>query len=283
MTSSDRRLDVDRPQAARRYDALLGGKDNFLSDRASAELIREELPTVDLAARELRRFLGRAVYYLAADCGVRQFLDIGCGLPHTPNVHEIAQGVDSASRVVYVDPDPIVGAHARALLTSHPDGATYFRAGGLHDLEAILADDTVRTVIDFSRPVAVLMLAVLHFVPDDQHALDAINHITATVPPGSYVAVSHVTFDPLTAEHAARLNELAGHGGHGPFRARTHTEATALLHSLDLVEPGLVSVVDWHPDREPRPLIGAEEAVAYGAIARTPGGNRRAASGRRHA
>ncbi|PRY23980.1 S-adenosyl methyltransferase [Pseudosporangium ferrugineum] len=267
MTQPGEWLDLTRPQAARRYDALLGGKDNFESDRASAQQIRQELPSVDLAARELRRFLERVVHHLAADCGVRQFLDIGCGLPHAPNVPEIAQAVDPTTRVVYVDPDPLVGAHARALLTSHPDGAAHFRSGGLNDLDAILADDTVRDLIDFTKPVAVLLLAVLHFVPDDQHAYDALDHLRTALPPGSYVAVSHVTFDPLSADQADRLAKLADPGaGHGPFRARTHDQLTALLDGLELLEPGVVSVVDWHPDREPRPQIGADQAVAYGAL-----------------
>jgi SAM-dependent methyltransferase len=270
MTHPSEWLDPSRPQAARRYDALLGGKDNLHADRASAAHIRQELPSVDLAARELRRFLERVVYYLAADCGIRQILDIGCGLPHPPNVHDIAQAVDPTTRVVYVDPDPLVGAHARALLTSHPDGATSFTPGGLDDVDAVLADDTVRELIDFTKPVAILLLAVLHFVPEDQRAHDALDRIKAALPPGSYVAVSHVTFDALSADHAARLAKLAEPGaGHGPFRARTHHDITALLDGLELLEPGVVSVVDWHPDREPRPRISVEQAVAYGALART--------------
>jgi SAM-dependent methyltransferase len=264
-------LDASTPAPARRYDAMLGGKDNFEADRASADRIRRELPSVRLAAHELRRFLERVVHYLAADCGIRQFLDIGCGLPHTPNVHEIAQAVDPTSHVIYVDPDPLVGAHARALLSSHPDGAIYFRSGGLDDVDAILADDTVQDLIDFTRPVAVLLLAVLHYVPDDQHAHDALARITAGLPSGSYVAVSHVTFDPLAAEHAERLGKLAEPGaGHGPFRPRTHTDLTTLLDGLQVLNPGVVSVVDWHPDRDPRPQISAEQAVAYGALARNP-------------
>ncbi len=271
MTPPDERIDVSQPQAARRYDALLGGKDNFHADRTSADQIRQELPSVDKAARELRRFLERAVHYLAADCGIRQFIDIGCGLPHAPNVHEIAQTVDPTSHVVYVDPDPLVGAHARALLAGHPRGATYFQSGGLDDVEAVLGDDTVQKLIDFTRPVAVLLLAVLHFVPDDQHAHDALHRITAALPPGSYIALSHVTFDPLPADHAERLTKLTEPGaGHGPFRARTHTELTALLNELEVLKPGVVSVVDWHPDRDPRPQISAQQAVAYGALARKP-------------
>ncbi|MGA5304590.1 methyltransferase, FxLD system [Nucisporomicrobium flavum] len=269
MTNPEELIDASRPQAARRYDALLGGKDNFSSDRASAAQIRQELPSVDRAAQELRRFLERVVHYLAADCGIRQFIDIGCGLPHRPNVHEIAQAIDPTAHVIYVDPDPLVGAHARALLNSHPQGATYFKLGGLDDVHAILTDDTVQELIDFRKPAAVLLLAVLHFVPDDQHAHDGIDRLTAAVSPGSYVAVSHVTFDPLPTDHAERLAKLAEPGaGHGPFRARTHSELCALLNGLEVLEPGVVSVVDWHREREPHPQITGEQAVAYGVLAR---------------
>ncbi|BCJ51821.1 hypothetical protein Asp14428_32960 [Actinoplanes sp. NBRC 14428] len=264
-------IDETRPQAARRYNALLGGKDNFSSDRASAAQIRQELPSVDKAAQELRRFVERIVRYLATDCGVRQFVDIGCGLPHSPNVHEIAQAVDPTAHVVYVDPDPLVGVHARALLTSHPRGATYFRPGGLEDVDAILGDDRVRELIDVRKPVAVLLLAVLHFVADDQHARDGLRRLVAALPPAAYVAVSHVTFDPLPDDHVERLTKLAEPGaGHGPFRARSRTQLTALLDGLHLLEPGVVCVVDWRPDLAPRPQISAEQAVAYGVLARKP-------------
>ena len=261
-------IDTSRPAASRRYDALLGGKDNYAADRASADQLRQELPSVDLAAQELRQFMERAVHHLAADRGIRQFLDIGCGLPHAPNVHEIAQAVDPTSRIVYVDPDPLVGVHARALLTSHPDGVTDFILGGLEDIDAILAHDTVRTLLDFTQPVAVLLLAVLHFIPDDRRARRGIEQVHAALAPGSYVAVSHVTFDPLSPEQAERLTKLAEPGaGHGPFRARSHAEVTVLLNGWSLEPPGLVSVVDWRPAEQPRPQITAAEAAAYGVVA----------------
>nr|WP_221375096.1 SAM-dependent methyltransferase [Actinoplanes polyasparticus] len=264
-------FDVNRPAPARRYDVLLGGKDNFAPDRSSAEQIREELPSVDRAARELRAFLHRAVDFLAADCGVRQFLDIGCGMPYKPNVHEIAQTVHPDAHVAYVDPDLLVTVHARALMFSDPLGAVSVTEGGLDDIDAVLNAPTVRELIDFDQPVAVLLLAVLHFVVDDQHAQRALARIIDALPPGSYLALSHVTFDPLTPEHVERLTKLAEPGaGHGPFRPRTHAQITALLDGLELLPPGLVSVVDWCPDRQPQPQITEEEAVAYGVIARKP-------------
>ena len=269
MTPPGFPYDVNRPAPARRYDALLGGKDNFASDRSSAEEIREELPSVEQAARELRGFLQRAVNYLAADCGIRQFLDIGCGMPYKPNVHQIAQAVHPDARVAYVDPDPLVTVHARALMISDPLGAVSVTEGGLDDIDAVLNAPTVRELIDIDQPIAVLLLAVLHFVEDNQHARHALNRIIDALPPGSYLAISHVTFDPLTPEHIERLTKLAEPGaGHGPFRPRTHTEITALLDGLELLPPGLVSVVNWQPDRQPHPQITEEEAVAYGVIAR---------------
>jgi len=264
-------FDVNQPAPARRYDVLLGGKDNFAPDRSSAEKIREELPSVDRAARELRAFLHRAVHFLAADCGIRQFLDIGCGMPYKPNVHQIAQAVHPDAHIAYVDPDLLVAVHARALMFSDPLGAVSVTEGGLDDIDAVLNAPTVRELIDFDQPVAVLLLAVLHFVVDDQHAHRALARIIDALPPGSYLALSHVTFDPLTPEHIERLTKLAEPGaGHGPFRPRTDTEITALLGDLELLPPGLVSVVNWHPDRQPHPQITETQAVAYGVIARKP-------------
>ncbi|GIM97954.1 SAM-dependent methyltransferase [Paractinoplanes toevensis] len=271
MSAPDWRFDASRPAPARRYDALLGGKDNLAPDRDSAEQIREQLPSVGKAAAELRWFLQRVVHFLADDCGVRQFIDIGCGMPFTPSVHEIVQTVSPDSVVVYVDPDEMVAVHSRAMLVSHPDGAIRFVEGGLDDIDTVLSDPQVRGLIDFTQPVAVLLLAVLHFVDDDQHAAHALNRIIQALPAGSYLAVSHVTFDPLPADQARRLSKLAEPGsGHGPFRARSHAQISALLDGLDLMPPGLVSAVDWYPHRHPQPQIKAEEAVAYGVVARIP-------------
>ncbi|GAA3907110.1 SAM-dependent methyltransferase [Actinoplanes auranticolor] len=263
------RIDVSRPSPARRYNDLQGGKDNFRADRDSAAKLQQALPTIRLAAKELRRCMERQVAYLA-ERGVRQFLDIGCGLPQEPNVHEIAQAVDPSSRIVYVDCDELVGSHARALLVSSPEGTIQFVAGDLTDIGTVLRHRTTRDVLDFNQPIAVLLLAVLHFIVDDQRAYAAVDQIKAALTPGSYVALTHVTFDALEPETAEHLAGLAASMEHGPFRARTHREIATFLSGSELVEPGLVSTVEWHPERAPEPQATAEQAVAYAAIGRIP-------------
>ena len=261
----DDRLDFSRPSPARRYDALQGGKDNVAADRQSAAQLQDALPSIRLAAEELRRCMERQVGYLA-ERGVRQFLDIGCGLPHAPNVHEIAQAVDPRSRIVYVDSDALVGAHARALLTGTPDGVTEFVAGDLTDIDAILHHKSIRDVLDVDQPIAVLLLAVLHFIVDDHQAHTAVDRIKAHLTPGSYLALTHVTYDPLEPEKAPYHTGLAASMKHGPFKARTRPEVAAFLDGLQIVEPGLVSTVEWHPQRSPAPRAAVTEAVAYAAI-----------------
>ncbi len=263
------RLDFSRPSPARRYDQLQGGKDNVAADRRSAAELQKALPSIRLAARELRRAVERQVGYLA-ERGVRQFLDIGCGLPHEPNVHEIAQNIDPTSRIMYVDSDEVVSAHARALLISIPQGVTEFLAGDLTDIDTILHHKTTRDVLDFDQPIAVLLGAVLHFIVDDQQAYAAVEKIKAVLAPGSCLALTHVTFDPLEPEEAAHLTGLAESMDHGPFKARTRDQVAQFLQGLQILEPGLVSTIEWHPNLNPRPEATAEQAVAYAAIGRLP-------------
>jgi S-adenosyl methyltransferase len=262
-------IDVTRPSPARRYNDLQGGKDNFRADRDSAAKLQQALPSIRLAARELRRCMERQVAYLA-ERGVRQFLDIGCGLPQEPNVHEVAQAVDPTSRIVYVDCDELVGSHSRALLIGGPEGTIQFLDGDLTDIGTVLSHETTREVLDFSQPIAVLLLAVLHFIVDDERAYAAVDQIKAALAPGSYVALTHVTYDPLEPRTAAQLAELAESMDHGPFKARTRQEVAAFLHGLELVEPGLVSTVEWLPEHDPQPEATPYQAVAYAAIGRLP-------------
>jgi hypothetical protein len=231
--------------------------------------LQQALPSIRLAAQELRRCMERQVAYLA-ELGVRQFLDIGCGLPQEPNVHEIAQAVDPGSRIVYVDCDALVGSHSRALLVSTPEGSVQFVEGDLTDIGPVLRHETTREVLDFDQPIAVLLLAVLHFIVDDRRADAAVDQIKASLTPGSYVALTHVTFDPLAPGTAEHLAGLAASTDHGPFRARTRQEVAAFLSGLELVEPGLVSTVQWHPEQDPKPQATVEQAVAYAAIGRVP-------------
>jgi hypothetical protein len=269
---TDEPVDIDTsvPQAARRYDYLLGGKDNFAADRKSAEELRKAFPAIGIAARENRRFLRRAVHYLAADRGIRQFIDIGVGIPAAPNVHEIAQAVDPAARVVYVDNDPVVAAHARALLTGSRPGVRVFLTGDLRRPADILESPLTLGTLQADRPIGLLLIAVLPFV-DDDHAYGSVRRLCAGLPPGSHVAISHVTYDPLPDPVAARLRALSTRDpGHGSFRARTRAEVDRFLDGLEVLPPGLVSVVEWMPDRDPPAEATPIDVASYAAVARVP-------------
>ena len=258
-----RSVDFDRPSAARRYAYWMGGKDHFGPDRKSGDRIAEVFPDIAVAVEENRRFLRRAVSFLA-EAGVRQFLDIGCGMPSPPNVHEIAQDADPSSRVVYVDHDPVVLAHARALMADWLSGLVHVIDADLRNPHAILADAGVR-VLDFDQPVALLLVAVLHFVDDADDPYGILARLIEALPTGSYVAVSHATFDPLPRDVATHLGRQ---DGHGPFHARTRSEVEGFFAGLDLVDPGLVSTVEWQPHRLPHPQASPQQAIAYAGVGR---------------
>jgi hypothetical protein len=266
--SLPREIDTSGPHAARIYDYLLGGKDHFAVDRQTAEKAIAAIPTGWTAARENRAFLGRAVRYLAADVGIRQFLDIGTGLPSANNVHEVAQAVAPEARVVYVDNDPIVLAHARALLTSSTQGRTAYIEADLREPETILAHPVTRETIDFSRPLALMLVGILHFVPDEDGPARIVATLLEALPPGSYLAASHGApeFNPAGSAMWTRTYRESG----VPFQLRTADEFTELAFGgLEMVEPGLVVVSDWRPDRA-GPLPLAEEVGIVGAVARKP-------------
>jgi hypothetical protein len=246
---------------ARRYNYLLGGKDNFAADRASADAIEKGMPTIRLAALENRAFLQRAVKFLAEQ-GIRQFLDIGTGIPTADNTHQVAQRIDPAARIVYVDNDPIVLAHARALLTSTPEGVTAYIDADLREPRTILEDAEVRATLDWTQPIAVMLVAVLHFVRDDEDPQGIVDTILDALPPGSYVVASHSTWEYLPAE---AIEQLEAANGDGRFRARTGKQLGELFQRLDLIEPGVQSVAQWWPEEasQPRPAI---EDVAFNAI-----------------
>jgi hypothetical protein len=261
------KIDTSVPHPARRYDYWLGGKDNFAADRESGDRIAEAYPDIVTSVRENRRYMQRVVRYLAAEAGITQFLDIGTGIPTEPNVHQIAQGIKPAARVVYVDNDPLVMVHNRALMIGTREGVTEYVEGDLRAPQAILADSTVRDTLDFSKPVAVLLIAVLHFLDDDQQAYNVVSELVEQLPSGSYVAISQATYDPLPAETLDRLRVLAQRGGDGPFRPRSRNEFEKFFHGLNLVDPGVSSLVDWRPDLNPSPEAGVEAVAAYGAVA----------------
>jgi len=261
-------IDTSRPHPARMYDYYIGGKNHFAADRAVADRALESWPAGRIGLRENRRFLGRVVRYLAAEAGIRQFLDIGSGLPTTNNVHEIAQAVDPASRVVYVDNDPMVLAHARALLASAPEGRTAYIQADLRSPLDILNAPSARSVLDFSKPVALMLVAVLHFLAEEDKPETVISTLLDALPPGSYLAASHVTaeHDPVGIAGGQRAYQEAGLSMH----VRDADEFASLAFpGLELVPPGVLLVSEWRPDtRAPRPTPG--EVSIYGGVARKP-------------
>jgi hypothetical protein len=240
----DARFDTSVPHPARVYAYWLGGKDNYDADRKAAEEVMRLRPQVVASARANRQFLTRAVRYLAAGCRIRQFLDIGAGLPLPDNTHQAAQRVDPQSRVVYCDNDPVVLAHARALLTSTPQGTCEVIDADLHDPQTILAE--AGKTLDFSQPAAILLLAVLHFVPDADHPAEIVAALASALAPGSCVVISHLTGDfapePVAAAVTA-YNSLAP----VPVTARTHAQVTGLFGGLPLQPPAVVPVTQWRP------------------------------------
>jgi hypothetical protein len=262
------KIDTSRPHAARMYDYYIGGKNHFAADREVADAALACWPAGRIGLRENRRFLGRAVHYLAAEAGIRQFLDIGSGLPTTANVHEMAQAADPSCRVVYVDNDPMVLAHARALLTSAPEGDTAYIQADLRSPLDILWSPAVRSVLDFRQPVALMLIAVLHFLEDQDKPDAVLSALLDALPAGSYLAASHMTLehDPVGVGGGQRAYREAGL----PMRARDADEFASLAFSgLDLVPPGVVLVSEWRPDSNaPRPAPA--EVSCYGGVARKP-------------
>ena len=248
---------------ARMYDYLLGGKDNYAADRAAMETALKVNPEMAFTARANRAFLGRAVRYLAAEAGIRQFLDIGTGIPTAGNTHEIAQAIAPTSRVVYVDYDPVVLAHARALLNSHQAGATEYIDADLRDTGAVL--DGARKVLDFTQPVAVSLISVLHAVPDadDPHAIVA--RFMDAVPSGSYLALSHLGSDLLGQEAEDGLKDVGDRMMHQKLAARSGEQVARFFAGTDLVAPGLVRVEEWRPGAGP---ASAEQSSLWCAIGR---------------
>jgi S-adenosyl methyltransferase len=262
-------IDTSRPHSARIYDYYLGGKNHFAADRQTAETVLAAAPTTRIAARENRAFLGRAVRYLVAEAGIRQFLDIGTGLPTTNSVHEVAQAQLPSARVVYADNDPLVLAHARALLTSSREGRTAYVHADLRNPEAILSSPVVREVLDFSQPVALMLVAVLHFIYDEEKPAEIIATLLDALPPGSFLVASHGSTehnDPAGAVAGVRAYQSSG----VPLQMRDSDEFARLAFSgLELVPPGVVLVSEWRPEGTgPRPTPA--EVSFYGGVARKP-------------
>jgi hypothetical protein len=242
-----KRLDTSVAHSARVYNYWLGGKDNFAADREAAERALAILPGLRYAVRANRAFLARSVRFLARDAGIRQFLDIGTGIPTASNTHEVAQSAAPQSRIVYVDNDPVVLNHARALLTSAPGGACAYLEADLRDPDTILAG--AAQTLDFSRPVALMLIGILHLIEDEDDPPALIWRLMAGLPPGSYLTISHPASDIKPEETKTVKNELDQSMAQRSSY-RTREQVTAMFAGLELVDPGITTVARWRPDSE---------------------------------
>jgi hypothetical protein len=244
-------VDVTTPNVARMWDYQLGGKDNFAADRAAADAVNEALSRLDVplgqqVARENRDFLGRAVRFLAGEAGIRQFIDIGAGLPTQGNVHEIAQQVAPDARTVYVDYDPVVLVHGRALLAGD-EQVNIIQADARRPAE-ILEHPDLCELIDLGQPVAVLLISVLHLIVDADDPVGVVGRLMAAVPPGSYLAISHSCREQRAEAASVLSDEFTRHRATAPIVPRTRAEIERFFAGLELVEPGLVFTSEWRPD-----------------------------------
>ena len=254
-------LDTSVPNVARIYDYLLDGKDNFAIDRQAAEELLKAVPDAATAAKQNRRFLRRAVGFLARECGIRQFIDIGAGLPTQGNVHAIAQRYARDARVLYVDNDPVVVRHAQALLVEN--AMTVAIGRDVREPDEILTHPALQALIDLRKPVAVLLIAIMHFIKDDEVAYAIVERLKEATAPGSYLVVSHVTGDDLSAEAVKQARELYEKST-APGVTRSHAEVTRFFDGLELVPPGVVNVSSWRPDL---PARKSARTIFYAGVA----------------
>jgi len=256
------RIDTSVPHPARVWDYWLGGKDNYAPDRAVGDEIVKVMPDLPVNARSEREFIGRVVTYLAGERGIDQFLDVGTGIPTADNTHQVAQRVNPKARIVYVDNDPIVLAHAQALLVGTPEGATDYIDADLREPGPIL-EQAART-LDFSRPIALMLMGVLEFVPDPEQASNSVRTLLDALPSGSYLALAHSVHSPSMDEAAARWNA----SGATPLTLRTPEQLAAFFDGLEIVDPGIVSLPKWRPT--PTTSYTNREVFQYGGVGRKP-------------
>jgi O-methyltransferase involved in polyketide biosynthesis len=261
MPSAELRTDV--PHSARIYDYVLGGKDNFEVDRVAAEKMLQGQPGLRTSMRANRRFMVKAARYLASQ-GLRQFLDIGTGLPTRPNLHEVVQGIAPDAKIVYVDNDPLVLVHARALLTPVGTGSVSYLEADLRNPDTIFASKGIADEFDLSRPVAVTLIAVLQHITDEKQARSIAEGIMDRLAPGSALALSAVTTenDRTGGDHTVNTYNTSG----VPVKPRSHDDVVGLFGDLELVEPGVVFVHKWHPDDEDR-AVDDKDVAMYGGVA----------------
>lgn len=256
-------LDPTVPNPARIWNYWVGGKDHFEADRALAKQFGQIVPKMPLIARLARQFLTDSVRQLAAD-GIRQFLDIGTGLPTADNTHEVAQRIAPESRIVYVDNDPVVLAHARALLTSSPEGKTAYLDADIRDPASILVQ--AGQTLDFSQPIAVFLIAVLHFVPDSDDPYGIVKTLMDAVPSGSYLALAHGASD-VGADDMPEAERRYNSQASAQFNARSREQIARFFDGLDLLEPGMVNLSRWW---QPTPLGAEADVAAYCGLGRKP-------------
>jgi hypothetical protein len=258
-------LQTDRAHGARIYDYLLGGKDNYFTDRAAGDASLRAWPALRVHMQVNRSFMHRVARYLAEQ-GVRQFLDIGTGIPTSPNLHEVVQAVAPECRVVYVDNDDIVLAHARARMGGTHEGRTAYAKADLRDPDALLDSAALRETFDFTQPIALTILAMVHFITDDT-AHRVVRRMVDALPPGSYLATSVATddFAPVQLDRVRQIYQAYGE----MLRFRTKAQAEEFFAGLELVDPGLVQTHRWRPEPDAAPVADADVAM-YGAVARKP-------------
>ncbi|MFE3826125.1 SAM-dependent methyltransferase [Streptomyces sp. NPDC059092] len=264
MTSDNIKLDTSKPHSARMYDYYLGGKDNYEVDRDAAEQVITRFPEIKQGARTNRAFMHRAARWLT-DQGIRQFLDIGTGIPSEPNLHQIVQRTAPEARIVYVDSDPIVLRHGEALLRSTPQGSTDFILADVRDPEKII--EQARTTLDFNKPIALSLVALLHFVSDEYNPTGIVTKLVSNLPSGSFLVLSHVTgdFDQDTWDSIVSIYRNGG----TPAQVRSRPEVAQFFEGLVLTDPGIVPATDWHPDNtQPAAPSGQAPVPLYAGVGR---------------
>jgi O-methyltransferase involved in polyketide biosynthesis len=265
---ADDELDATVPHSARIWNYWLGGKDNFEVDRAAGDAWAAIDPTITVTAREARAFLQRVVRFLAGEAGIRQFLDIGTGLPTADNTHEVAQRIAPDARIVYVDNDPLVLAHARALLISTPEGSTKYLHADMHDADGLI--EAAAEILDLTEPVAVLFMGVLGHIADLDEARTLVRSLLDRVPSGSYLAID----DSAPTQEKQKAQEAYTNTGAVPYLTRQPEEIASFFDGLEWVEPGFVSITLWRPDRPPDGVAVINSSPmpisTYGGVARKP-------------
>jgi SAM-dependent methyltransferase len=259
-------VDVNAPQSARVYDFLLGGKDNFAADRAVGAALIDLVPSLPIQVRANRAFLARAVRYLVGEAGIRQFLDIGTGIPTANNVHEVAQEIAPESSVLYVDYDPVVLAHARALMSGSATGKTAFIMADLREPESIITNPSLASTLNLGEPVALMLVGILHHVRDDDDPDRIVATLLDALPSGSYLTITHPSadFDPEAMVPLAATAEQSGI----PYVPRSRSEVERFFAGLELVEPGVVPLLAWRPDADTSTDINS--VYGWAAVGRKP-------------